>query len=87
MLDTGKPGKVVAIRADMDALGMKEESGVSFASEIENACHACGHDAHTAILLGVAKYLSENKEELPGGKIKLVFQPAEEEDRHRVAQN
>lgn len=78
VLDTGKPGKIVAIRADMDALGMKEESGVSFTSEIENACHACGHDAHTAILLGVAKYLSEHKEDLPGGKIKLVFQPAEE---------
>ena len=78
VLDTGKPGKVIAVRADMDALGMKEESGVEFSSEVENACHACGHDAHTAILLGVAKYLSENKEELSGGKIKLVFQPAEE---------
>ncbi len=77
-LDTGKPGKVIAIRADMDALSMKEESGVPFSSEIENAFHACGHDAHTAILLGVAKYLSENKDELPGGRIKLVFQPAEE---------
>lgn len=78
VMDTGKPGKVVAIRADMDALGMKEESGVPFASEVEGVCHACGHDAHTAILLGVAKYLSENKDDLPGGKIKLIFQPAEE---------
>lgn len=78
VMDTGKPGKVIAIRADMDALGMKEESGVPFASEVEGVCHACGHDAHTAILLGVAKYLSENKDDLPGGKIKLIFQPAEE---------
>lgn len=78
VLDTGKPGKTIAVRADMDALGMKEESGEEFASEIENACHACGHDAHTAILLGVAKYLSENKDSLSGGRIKLVFQPAEE---------
>lgn len=78
ILDTGRPGKTIAARADMDALGMKEESGVPFASEVEGACHACGHDAHTAVLLGVAKYLAEHKEEIPGGRIKLIFQPAEE---------
>lgn len=78
ILDTGKPGKVIAVRADMDALGMKEQSGLPFSSKIENACHACGHDSHTAILLGLAKYLAEHKSDIPGGKIKLVFQPAEE---------
>ena len=78
ILDTGRPGKVIAVRADMDALGMQEQSGVPFCSEVPNACHACGHDSHTAILLGLAKYLMDYKNELPGGKIKLVFQPAEE---------
>mgnify|MGYP001073842731 CR=1 FL=1 len=77
-LDTGKPGKVIAVRADMDGLAIKEESGEPFCSEVENVAHACGHDAHTAICLGLAKYLSEHKKDIPGGKIKFIFQPAEE---------
>lgn len=70
------PGKTIALRADMDALPIKEETGLSFASQNGNM-HACGHDAHTAILLGVAKVLSENKGKLKGN-VKLIFQPAEE---------
>lgn len=78
ILNTGSPGKVIAVRADMDGLAIKEESGESFCSKTENAAHACGHDSHTAICLGLAKYLSEHREDIPGGKIKLIFQPAEE---------
>ena len=60
----------------MDALPIREETGLSFASQNGNM-HACGHDAHAAILLGVAKVLSENKNKLKGN-VKLIFQPAEE---------
>lgn len=71
-----KPGKVFLLRADMDALPIKEESGVDFASG--NGCmHACGHDMHTAMLLGAAKLLKRHEEELEG-TVKLMFQPAEE---------
>ena len=78
ILDTGKPGRTIAVRADMDALGMQEQTDLPYKSETDGACHACGHDSHTAMLLGLAKYLSEHKEHLKGGKIKLIFQPAEE---------
>lgn len=69
-------GKTIAIRADMDALPIKEETGLPFASQNGNM-HACGHDAHTATLLGVAKVLSENRDAIKGN-VKLIFQPAEE---------
>lgn len=69
-------GKTVAIRADMDALPIHEETGLSYASENENM-HACGHDAHTAILLVAAKMLKQHEDELEG-RVKLIFQPAEE---------
>lgn len=69
-------GKVLALRADMDALEVVEETGLDFAST-NNHMHACGHDAHTAILLGVTKILSQNTDKFKG-TIKLLFQPAEE---------
>lgn len=72
----GKPGKVIMLRADMDALPMEEKSGLSFASKI-GAAHTCGHDMHTTMLLGAAKMLKENEENL-NGTVKFMFQPAEE---------
>ena len=62
----GKPGKTVALRADIDALPVKEETGLPFASHNEGKMHACGHDNHMAMLLGAAKILNEHKEELQG---------------------
>ncbi|WP_286975284.1 M20 family metallopeptidase [Acetomicrobium sp. UBA5826] len=73
----GKPGKTVALRADMDALEVSEKTDKLYKSKNEGLMHACGHDGHTAMLLGVAKILSEIKSELPG-TVKLIFQPAEE---------
>lgn len=71
-----KQGKVFLIRGDMDALPIKEESGVDFASN--NGCmHACGHDMHTTMMLGAAKILKEHEDEIKG-TVKLMFQPAEE---------
>lgn len=71
-----KAGPVFLLRADMDALPMREESGLAFASG-KNAAHCCGHDMHAAMLLGAAKILKEQEEELPG-TVKLMFQPGEE---------
>ena len=71
-----KEGKTIALRADMDALPIKEETGLSFASD--NGCmHACGHDAHSSMLLGAAKVLNDNRDRL-NGNVKLFFQPGEE---------
>ena len=72
-----KTGKTIALRADMDALPIEEEADVAFKSENAGVMHACGHDAHTAILLGVAEALAQMKEQL-SGTIKLIFQHAEE---------
>ena len=69
-------GKVLLLRADMDALPIREESGVSFACQ-EGRMHACGHDMHTAMLLGAAAILKQHEQELQG-TVKLMFQPAEE---------
>lgn len=69
-------GPVFLLRADMDALPMQEESGLPFAAA-DGAAHCCGHDMHTAMLLGAAKILKEQEEELPG-IVKLMFQPGEE---------
>lgn len=71
-----KGGRTVAVRADMDALPMREETGLDFAS-INGNMHACGHDAHMAVLLGVARLLMGHRSEL-AGEVKLIFQPAEE---------
>lgn len=71
------PGRVVALRADMDALPGDEKTGLPFSSERPGAAHMCGHDAHTAILLGVAKVLLGARDAFDGA-VRLVFQPAEE---------
>lgn len=71
------PGPTVALRADMDALPVTEETGLPFASQNAGVMHACGHDAHTAILLGTAKVLTQLRDEICG-TVKLIFQPAEE---------
>ena len=73
------PGETVGIRADMDALPLDEPEGCPFRSEHPGMMHACGHDAHTAMLLGAAKVLHQNRDKLCG-KVKLLFQPAEETD-------
>jgi amidohydrolase len=72
-----KPGSVLLVRADMDALPIQEETGAPYASEHPGLMHACGHDGHTAVLLAVARILSNHRDEF-SGTVKLVFQPAEE---------
>src|SRR5947209_18959061 len=70
-------GRVVGLRADMDALPITEKSGEPFSSEVEGKMHACGHDAHTAMLLGAARVLQNERDTLHGTVV-LLFQPAEE---------
>lgn len=77
LLKTGRPGKTLIIRADMDALPIQENTGVEFASTHENMMHACGHDAHMAMVLVAARILTGLKDRL-SGNIKFMFQPAEE---------
>jgi len=77
LLQGEKGGKTVAIRADMDALPMEEANQVPYASKVKGKMHACGHDAHVTILLGVAKFFSSLREQVKGN-IKWIFQPAEE---------
>ena len=85
LLRGGLPGPVVALRADMDALPVTEKTGLSFASKVRavydgqdtGVMHACGHDAHVAILMGVATILAGMREKIPGS-VKFIFQPAEE---------
>ena len=76
----GSVGKTIALRADMDALPVKEANEVDYVSEHEGCMHACGHDAHMTMLLGAAKILNENREKLRGN-VRLIFQTAEEESR------
>jgi amidohydrolase len=77
LLDTGKPGKTVMLRADIDGLPIHEESGVDFASRADGRMHACGHDAHMAIMVGVARTLVDRIWDIRGRYV-FVFQPAEE---------
>jgi amidohydrolase len=77
MLTGGKPGPTVLLRADMDALPMPEDADVPFKSRVDNVMHACGHDTHTAMLMGAAKILSARQSEIPG-RVLFMFQPGEE---------
>lgn len=77
-LDTGRPGRTIMLRADIDALPVHEKTGFEFASQNEGVMHACGHDNHMAMLLGAAKILAEVKDEIKGGKVKLILQSGEE---------
>lgn len=77
IIEGKRKDKVIALRADMDALPILEENETSYCSKNKGVMHACGHDAHTAILLGAAHILNEIKEDLDG-TIKLIFQPSEE---------
>ena len=72
-----KDGKTIGLRADMDALAMQEENTFEYKSKNDGVMHSCGHDTHTAMLLGAAKYFSDNKDQV-NGTLKLIFQAAEE---------
>ncbi|GAC1663244.1 MAG: M20 family metallopeptidase [Candidatus Limnocylindrales bacterium] len=73
----GRPGPTILLRADMDALPLVEDSGLAYASQVDGAMHACGHDTHVAMLLGAARLLHERRGALPGNVV-LMFQPGEE---------
>src|SRR2546427_11576081 len=76
-LTGARPGPTILLRADMDALPMQEETGLPFASEVKGAMHACGHDAHTAMLVGAARLLAGRRDSL-AGSVLFMFQPGEE---------
>ncbi|MEX0767411.1 MAG: M20 family metallopeptidase, partial [Microthrixaceae bacterium] len=76
-LHGASPGPTILLRGDMDALPMPEDTGLAFASELDNRMHACGHDAHTAMLVGAARLLSGMKQQL-SGSVRFMFQPGEE---------
>jgi hippurate hydrolase len=78
-LDSGRPGPTVLLRADMDALPMQESTGLEFASRHDGRMHACGHDAHTSMLVGAARMLVARRDELIG-RVRFMFQPGEEGD-------
>ncbi len=77
VIDSGRPGPTIGLRADMDALPMDEVTGADHASTVAGKMHACGHDGHMTMLLGAAKYLAETRNF--SGRVALLFQPAEEE--------
>jgi hippurate hydrolase len=76
-LEGDRPGPTTLLRADMDALEMPEDTGLEFASGVDGKMHACGHDAHVAMLVGAARLLTAHRSEL-GGRVVLMFQPGEE---------
>ncbi len=77
VLRGGRPGPSVLLRGDMDALPVQEQTGLAFSSEVDGAMHACGHDLHTAMLVGAARLLSAHRDELEGDVV-FMFQPGEE---------
>lgn len=77
LLTGDKPGPTVLLRGDMDALPMPEDTGLEYASKVDNVMHACGHDTHVAMLAGAARMLSERKSSIPG-RVLFMFQPGEE---------
>lgn len=77
VLEGGKPGDTVLLRGDMDALPLQEDTDLEFESASDGKMHACGHDTHTAMLVGAAKLLSARREEIPG-RVLFMFQPGEE---------
>ncbi|MFN8515767.1 MAG: M20/M25/M40 family metallo-hydrolase [Thermomicrobiales bacterium] len=78
IIEGARPGKTVLLRADIDALPIDELNDVPYKSNTPGVMHACGHDAHTAILLGVARLLNERRGDFAGTDSRLLFQPAEE---------
>ncbi len=76
-LDGAHPGPTILLRGDMDALPMPEDTGLDFASEVDGAMHACGHDTHVAMLLQAARLLADHRDELHG-RVLIMFQPGEE---------
>ena len=76
-LDGARPGPSIVLRADMDALPVQEETGLEFSSEVEGVMHACGHDAHVAMLVGAARLLARRRDRI-AGRVVFMFQPGEE---------
>jgi amidohydrolase len=77
VMEGGRPGPTTLLRGDMDALPMPEDTGLDFSSTVEGAMHACGHDAHVAMLVGAAHLLGRRKNDVPG-RVVFMFQPGEE---------
>jgi amidohydrolase len=77
LLTGARPGPTILLRGDMDALPMPEDTGLEFASKVDGAMHACGHDTHTAMLVGAARLLADRRDELTG-RVLFMFQPGEE---------
>lgn len=86
VLDTGKPGKTLLLRADMDALLMDDLCGLPYQSENPGVCHSCGHDSHVAMLLGAAKILCTHKDAF-SGRIKFAFQACDTSSCPREKEN